>query len=396
MANALEFNGVWKKFKKGERFDSLRDLIPSITRNINPFAGKLDPEALQKKEFWAVKDVSFQLKRGDILGIIGHNGSGKSTILKLISGILRPTKGNIRVNGRLSALIEVGAGFHNDLTGRENIYLNGAILGMSKKEIDRKFDSIVAFSELEEFIDTPVKRYSSGMYVRLGFSVAAHLDPEILLIDEVLSVGDFRFQRKCMQKMNEFVTKGTTIIYISHNLPSVIELCPKTLLLSHGVVQEVGESRQVVHDYYRAWGDVHRVDHETVKLEKAYLVNGNRQETSTLHAGDNAVLRLVINPLETLRNVAVAFVVKQQDGMNVFDSHSEMTAHKTYDLEKGNSLTIDIAFRVALPEGLYYTGIYLQTEAKHIHFYDDELLQFHVIAPKLSGRSYTYLEPQWK
>ncbi len=166
--NAIEFNHVWKKFRKGERFDSLRDLIPTVTRNLFSWGNKKQHE-LRDKEFWAVNDVSFQIQKGDILGIIGHNGAGKSTILKLLSGILQPTKGEIILNGRLSALIEVGAGFHNDLTGRENIYLNGAILGMKKQEIEKKFDSIVAFSELEEFIDTPVKRYSSGMYVRLWF-----------------------------------------------------------------------------------------------------------------------------------------------------------------------------------------------------------------------------------
>jgi lipopolysaccharide transport system ATP-binding protein len=393
--NAIEFNHVWKKFRKGERFDSLRDLIPTFTRNLFSWGNKNQQE-LRDKEFWAVNDVSFQIKKGDILGIIGHNGAGKSTILKLLSGILQPTKGEIILNGRLSALIEVGAGFHNDLTGRENIYLNGAILGMKKQEIDKKFDSIVAFSELEEFIDTPVKRYSSGMYVRLGFSVAAHLDPEILLIDEVLSVGDFRFQRKCMAKMNEFVTKGTTIIYISHNLPSVIELCPKTLLLNRGEVQQIGESRQVVHDYYRAWGDVHRVDHETIKLEKSFFVDSAGGETSTFSSGQGAALRLKFIASEDLRCVAVAFVVKRQDGMVIFDAHSEMTAHKTYDFAAGRASQIEIQFRNALPEGLYYAGVYLQTEASKIHFYDDELLQFHVIGPKLSGTSFTFLEPEWK
>ncbi len=393
--NAIEFNGVWKKFKKGERFDSLRDLVPTLTKGL--LRGRRTPNGeLQEKEFWAVKDVSFQIKRGEILGIIGHNGAGKSTILKLLSGILTPTRGDIRLHGRLSALIEVGAGFHNDLTGRENIYLNGAILGMKKQEIDRKFDSIVAFSELEEFIDTPVKRYSSGMYVRLGFAVAAHLDPEILLIDEVLSVGDFRFQRKCMEKMNEFIRNGTTIVFISHNLPSVMELCPQTLLLSKGQVVQIGESRQVVHDYYRSWGDLHRVDHETVRLKKAALLDGQGNETSTFQAGQEATLHIKFEVLESLENAAVAFVVKRQDGMNVFDSHSQITAHKGYTLSAGQDKHIEISFRNALPEGLYYAGVYLQTDASKIHYYDDELLQFHVIAPKLSGTSYTYLEPHWK
>ncbi len=184
---AIEFNGIWKKFAMGEKFDSLRDLIPSLAKLL--FSRNYRGE-LQKREFWALKDVSFQVRRGEALGIIGPNGSGKSTALKLLSGILKPDKGSLQLRGRLGALIELGAGFHPDLTGRENIYLNGAILGMKKSEIDKKFDEIVEFSELRDFLDTPVKRYSTGMYARLGFSVAAHVDPDVLLVDEVLSVGD--------------------------------------------------------------------------------------------------------------------------------------------------------------------------------------------------------------
>src|SRR2546430_7181454 len=196
---ALSLSGVYKKFRKGEMYDSLRDLIPALP-------GKLfrrhPAESLAKKEFWAVKDVSFEVDRGEAFGIIGANGAGKSTILKLLSRIMRPTCGSITVDGRLSALIEVSAGFHPDLTGRENIFLNGTILGMTRVEIKRRFDAIVAFSGLEEFLDTPVKRYSSGMFARLGFAVAAHVEPDILIVDEVLSVGDYLFQQKCFQRMN--------------------------------------------------------------------------------------------------------------------------------------------------------------------------------------------------
>jgi lipopolysaccharide transport system ATP-binding protein len=204
---------------------------------------------LREKEFWAVKDVSFQLKYGEAIGIIGPNGAGKTTILKLLSGILLPTKGTYKVNGRISALIEVGAGFHPDLTGKENIFLNGAILGMTREQINKKYEAIVEFSELAEFIDTPVKRYSSGMYARLGFSVAAHVDPQILLIDEVLSVGDISFQQKCLNKMQEIIINGTTIIFISHNIPAVIKLCPKTILLDRGSIHQFGKRKMCRHYY---------------------------------------------------------------------------------------------------------------------------------------------------
>src|SRR6202045_1411143 len=195
---ALEFDGVWKKFKKGEIYDSLRDLIPALMKGL--FSS--DDSELHKREFWALQDINFQVRRGEAFAIIGANGAGKSTALKLLSRILRPNRGHIIAHGRLSALIEVGAGFHPALTGRENVYLNGCILGMKRQEIARKFDEIVEFAGIAEFIDTPVKRYSSGMYARLGFAVAAHVDPDILVVDEVLSVGDIVFQNRCLEKMN--------------------------------------------------------------------------------------------------------------------------------------------------------------------------------------------------
>jgi len=209
---ALRMEHVYKKFRRGETFNSLRDLIPALTGRMFR-QGELSET--DKREFWALRDISLEVKRGEAVGIIGHNGAGKSTILKILSRIMKPTKGSMVVNGRLSALIEVSAGFHHDLTGRENIFLNGTILGMTKREIQRKLDQIIAFSGLEEFIDTPVKRYSSGMYARLGFSVAAHVDPEILIVDEVLSVGDSVFQQKCIERMKEVIYSGSGAVCLS-------------------------------------------------------------------------------------------------------------------------------------------------------------------------------------
>ena len=242
---SVEFNNVWKKFNKGEKVYALRDLIPQMTKRM--FTPNKD--ALRQEEFWAVKDVSFKIKKGEVLGIIGPNGAGKSTILKLLSQIMKPTKGEFVAHGRLSALIEVTAGVHPDFTGRENIYFNAAILGMKKKDIDAKFDQIVDFSGIEEFIDTPVKRYSSGMTARLGFAIAAHVDPEILLVDEVLSVGDKTFQSKCTQKMMELMNSGVTIIFISHNIALVQELCSRVILLHHGEVLDDGDAKTVIPKY---------------------------------------------------------------------------------------------------------------------------------------------------
>ncbi|MDP2923085.1 MAG: ABC transporter ATP-binding protein [Candidatus Omnitrophota bacterium] len=238
--NVIEFNGVYKKFRKGERFNSLRDAIPNLFRKNN---------GLVNEEFWALNNVSFDIKKGDVLGIIGPNGAGKSTILKLLSKIMNPNKGEIKIRGRISALIEVAAGFHDELTGKENIYLNGTILGMSRKEINSKFDKIVEFSGLAEFINTPVKRYSSGMHSRLGFSVAAHLDPDILLVDEVLAVGDISFQAKCAQKMRELLNSGATIVLVSHNLSLIQSLCKRVILLNKGVIAQDGATDEVI-PYY--------------------------------------------------------------------------------------------------------------------------------------------------
>ena len=243
---ALEMDHVCKKFKKGEIYDSLRDLIPAMAGRLLRRGGN---EALSKNEFWALQDLCFQVNRAEAFGIIGRNGAGKSTILKLLTGIMKPTKGDMRVHGTLSALIEVGAGFHPDLTGRENIFLNGTILGMRKEQIKKKFDEIVDFSGLADFIDTPVKRYSSGMYAQLGFSVAAHVEPDILIVDEVLSVGDFLFQKKCMEKMTSIIKDGVTIIFVSHNLKAVTDLCSRTILLDHGRIIKEGPSNEVVQHY---------------------------------------------------------------------------------------------------------------------------------------------------
>jgi lipopolysaccharide transport system ATP-binding protein len=203
----------------------------------------------EREDFWALKDISFNVQQGEVVGIIGRNGAGKSTLLKVLSRITEPTAGRININGRVASLLEVGTGFHPDLTGRENIFLNGAILGMSRAEIRRKFDEIVAFSEVEKFLDTPVKRYSSGMYVRLAFAVAAHLEPEILVVDEVLAVGDAQFQKKCLGKMGEVAKGGRTVLFVSHNMLAVQQLCARCLLFEHGRLRAGGAVQEIVEQY---------------------------------------------------------------------------------------------------------------------------------------------------
>lgn len=217
----------------------------------NPFLkiGQADDGNRDAEEIWALRDVNLTIEQGEVLGIIGRNGAGKSTLLKILSRVTAPTSGRIRVKGRIASLLEVGTGFHPELTGRENIYLNGAILGMSRDEIGRKFDEIVDFSEVEKFIDTPVKRYSSGMYVRLAFAVAAHLDPEILVVDEVLAVGDAEFQKKCLGKMGDVAKEGRTVLFVSHNMAAVESLCERVILIRSGQIQESGLASDVIAKY---------------------------------------------------------------------------------------------------------------------------------------------------
>jgi lipopolysaccharide transport system ATP-binding protein len=240
------FDRVWKQFRRGERHDSLRDLIPAAVKRM---IGRQHDEELAAEGFWAVKDVSFEVGAGEALGIIGRNGAGKSTVLKLLTRILKPSRGSASITGRTGALIEVAAGFHPDLTGRENVYLQGAIMGMRRAEIQKRFDEIVDFAGIERFIDTPVKRYSSGMNARLGFSIAAHLDPDVLLIDEVLSVGDMAFQQKCQARMQQFRSEGVAIVFVSHHLPAVARLCSQTLLLDRGETVRLGAPRDVIAAY---------------------------------------------------------------------------------------------------------------------------------------------------
>lgn len=238
--------------QKQERYTALRDVLANTVKSVgrqvlNPFSKKAPKPATE--EFWALKDVSFEIKQGDRVGIIGRNGAGKSTLLKVLSRITEPTTGRISIKGRVASLLEVGTGFHPELTGRENIYLNGSILGMSKFEIKKKFDEIVAFAEVEKFLDTPVKRYSSGMYVRLAFAVAAYLEPEILIVDEVLAVGDAQFQKKCLGKMGKVATEGRTVIFVSHNMSAIRTLCSTALMLDKGKVICSGGTNQCIASY---------------------------------------------------------------------------------------------------------------------------------------------------
>jgi lipopolysaccharide transport system ATP-binding protein len=253
MATIIEVNNLSKKYKYGETqlYYTLRDILMDIVKTpFKLFNQKKQITKLKKNEFWALKDISFKVEQGETIGIIGPNGAGKSTLLKVLSRITPPTKGEAVLRGRVGSLLEVGTGFQQELTGRENIYLNGAILGMKKREIDKKFEEIVNFSEMHKFLDTPVKHYSSGMYMRLAFSVAAHLDSEIMVVDEVLAVGDAKFQKKCLNKIKSITKDGTrTVLFVSHNMSAVSALCKRSIYINKGMIEYDGFTKFAIGKY---------------------------------------------------------------------------------------------------------------------------------------------------
>lgn len=350
---ALMMDRVYKRFRKGELHDSLRDLLPDLARRIvrPPPQGEL-----REREFWAVRDVSFDVARGEAFGVIGPNGAGKSTILRLLSGIMEPTGGTVEIHGRLSALIEVSAGFHPDLTGRENVYLNGTILGLRRSEIRSRFDSIVEFSGLAEFIDTPVKRYSSGMYARLGFSVAAHVRADILLVDEVLSVGDYVFQKKCEERMREVLQEGSTVLFVSHNLRAISGLCARALLLDRGAVVAVGPTAGVIRSYMeRAAAGRGESEPEDVGITKVVL-RGPSGDGAKFSPGDLAWVDVEVAARAPRRKLSVAIEIKDESGRAVFVSSSERLTRTTFSLDPGEKWQCTFELTMHLGPGTYHLG----------------------------------------
>jgi lipopolysaccharide transport system ATP-binding protein len=308
---------------------SLRETFSNKLRGIrDAFGGGGGRKPREQNEFWALRDVSFEVQQGEAVGLVGRNGAGKSTVLKILSRIVEPTGGSARLRGRVASLLEVGTGFHQELSGRENIYLNGAILGMKKAEIDRKFDEIVAFAEIEEFLDTPVKRYSSGMYVRLAFAVAAHLEPEILIVDEVLAVGDYTFQRKCLGKMQDVATgEGRTILFVSHNMGALAQLCTRGVLLEHGTVASIGPIREVIEDYFQSGSD-HRSAQAEFPIEpakpcqflSAEILRADGTPASEFSCEEPFIVRLRLEIRQPMAGMNLWFTLINLEGIRIFCS----------------------------------------------------------------------------
>jgi len=356
---SIRVERVFKRFRRGESVDSLRDLVarwlPGRPRGLRTATG----------EFWAVHNVSFQVRPGEALGIIGPNGAGKSTILKLLAGIMPPDRGRVVVNGRVSALIELGAGFHADLTGRENIFLNASILGMSRRDVRRKFDEIVEFAGIGDFLDTPVKRYSSGMYARLGFAIAVHVDPAVLLVDEVLSVGDRVFREKCMNKMREFLRRGVAIVYVSHDLESVQRFCNRAIVLSQGRECFTGSASEAVCRYWDASSDT-------------YLMRGARQrpvahvssvrastsmgaERTTFAPGEKASFEFDVSFEVSMQRPSYGLsLIRLEDHLTVFETSSTRLGVESPPAEPGDRHHVRYDLQLNVAPGMYALGLHVR------------------------------------
>jgi lipopolysaccharide transport system ATP-binding protein len=330
-------------------------------------------EISSRKYHWAVKDVNFELQPGESLGIIGPNGAGKTTILKLLSHVTQPTNGDIFVNGRLSALIELGAGFHPDLTGRENIFLNGTILGMRRAEIRSRFDDIVAFAGIGDYLDTPVKRYSSGMYARLGFAIAAHVDPQILLVDEVLAVGDAAFRTKCYERMAQLLDRGTTLIFVSHDFDAVQRVCQRCLVLNRGQIAFEGKAGEAIASYSNilrqtAVRSNYKLDakdeglslsvltHQAV-FERVEIIDSEGKPSTSFKSGESVRVRAQIKFNSSVESPHLACTIRHPSGQVIYDYFTQRANQSTPDFPEGAIGTVEFPLRLNLLAGIYHLGI---------------------------------------
>lgn len=351
------------------RYTALRDVISNRIKSLgHSFRKSHARQARQtQEEFWALKDVSFEVKQGEVIGIIGRNGAGKSTLLKILSRITEPTTGRIQLKGRVASLLEVGTGFHPELTGRENIFLNGAILGMSKVEINRKFDEIVEFAEISQFLDTPVKRYSSGMYVRLAFAVAAHLEPEILVVDEVLAVGDISFQRKCLGKMEDIsLQEGRTVLFVSHQMSAIENLCSRAIVLSEGKIGLDGSTRSGI-DFYlsdlasstekSSLKHMRRTGTMQLELTQFSIEDPAGNPIKTVTSGSDIVLRFdyQINENTSIKNVSLGFSIHTNFGTILSILYSDYMGCTISNLPETGSIKCKVN-RFPFSSGRYYVG----------------------------------------
>lgn len=342
---AIRVEGLGKCYRV-QQGENKRGTYNTLRESLTKFVTSPFRKRQAYNDFWALRDISFEVKPSDLVGIIGTNGAGKSTLLKLLSRITKPTEGEIEIRGRVGSLLEVGTGFHPELSGRENVYLNGSILGMKRREIAKKFDDIVSFAEVESFLDTPVKRYSSGMYVRLAFAVAAYLEPEIMIVDEVLAVGDTVFQKRCIDRMAQLGRSGVTIFFVSHNMELVPRLCQTAILLKKGRIARTGAANAVVNDYL---GEISegtqgvdlteksRIGTGEARFTKIELFDANRQATHSIRSGEKHTFRLTIDSNASLREVDVCVIFKNAYGTRLTTAWNREVG-RAFELKKGSQV----------------------------------------------------------
>lgn len=395
---AIRCEGLSKKYRIGEqvRYRALRDVITDVAsapfHHIRSAIGNGNRSATRnakreaRSSFWALDDVSFDVKRGEVVGIIGRNGAGKSTLLKILSRITKPTRGHVEIHGRVGSLLEVGTGFHPELTGRENIFLNAAILGMRKAEVERKFDEIVAFAEVEKFIDTPVKRYSSGMYVRLAFAVAAHMETEILLVDEVLAVGDAQFQKKCFEKMREVGGAGRTILFVSHNMSAVRSICQHGVVLEQGHLTTKGEINEVVDKYMAALTEpscsASLIETESFVVDDVHIYSDDGPVIKTF---DTVEIRVRFTAKTDISDPGLYVGVQSLEGRRITgldfrDFHTSESIKKGESGELGFTIT-----EIPIMPGSYQLEIHLKDMADHRVEFVPQTFPFEIIETPIYG-----------
>jgi len=400
---AIRVNHVSKKYCKSLKRSMLYG-VKDIGRNILGMSSH--SENLRKNEFWALDDVSFEVKKGETLGIIGPNGSGKTTLLKLLNGIFWPDKGKITIKGKVGALIEVGAGFHPLLTGRENVYINAAILGMTKKEVDEKFDSIVEFADIGDFIDAPVKFYSSGMFVRLGFAVAVHCKPDVLLVDEVLAVGDMNFQVKCLQRMLKLKNNNKTIVFISHNLDAISGLCDKTTLLTNGKIIFIGDTQNAI-AHYKEYTfntestDKDKLDHRRrrgtgdARIERVQILNKEDVENKMFKLGELMKVRVSFYAKKLICSPVFTIDIFRIDGLHSSCIDTRITEFKTQKIKGRRVVELEYLRLNLIPNSYYLTVAVYESGALVPYDLIEKARYFSVIADQHFNGNF-YLEHKWR
>lgn len=382
--SALQVRDVAKRYRMGEGSET----SAALTRLLRPGRRRADGE---ETDLWALRDVTFDVDQGEVLGIVGHNGAGKSTLLKILARITDPTHGQIRMRGRMSALLEVGTAFHEELTGRENIWVNGAMLGLSRAHIRRHFDEIVEFAGVERFLDMPVKRYSSGMYLRLGFSVAAHLETDLMIVDEVLAVGDAEFQRRCLGKMHDLGDSGRTVIFVSHDANAVGRLCRRVLWLEHGRIREEGETARVLGNYLqRPVTEAHavqlpRLEHEPAAVVEVEIVDAEGAPIDVVTHGDPLHVRARVEVRDRTPGREVALWVTNHEGVRVFDEAVLDVDALAGALETPGTYDLFLHVVPVLPPGDHVLGYWLGSSVDEL--VEREVLRFTVV-PRLGDREF--------